>query len=260
MGPGDPADPATWDGSTLQKDHELEAFLAEVSDTLKADYRRIRRTARSDPGTAGDQSETTWASLFRNWLPPTLAVRTKGRIVADDGRLSDQMDVVILRDTYPAFLAEKKIYLAGGVLAAFECKLTLRPRDIAEAVERGQFLRSMVRPRGRAANLRDALVPPIAFGLLAHSSERLAVEQIDGRLAKSLESVEHPREALDVLCVANLATWTAARTLFHPRTHANSWEMVRSRHGVPAQGGISVSYLRWKQGYGGRAHRTRSTG
>jgi hypothetical protein len=108
-GPGDPNDPATW-RDELGSTHELEAFLEEVSGWLESDHKRIRATARADPGTAGDQSESAWAQLFRNWLPPSLTVVTEGRILSPDGQYSDQMDVVILSGACPRYLAEKKIY------------------------------------------------------------------------------------------------------------------------------------------------------
>jgi hypothetical protein len=223
--------------------HDLESFLDEVASGLKLDYSRIRKSARSDPGTAGDQSEATWADLFRNWLPTSLQVVTKGRIAARDGRLSEQLDVIVLRDTYPPHLAKKKIYLAGGVLAVFECKLTLRKSHIADAVERGRSLRALVGPR-RAKNLRDELVPPILFGLLAHQSEGLNVEAILKSLDEGLAQIDHPRESLDLLTIADLGTWSNMKNLRTPRI-----DPPRARHavqqllGLESEGDIKVFYM-----------------
>lgn len=223
--------------------HDLEGFLDEVASGLQLDYNRIRRSARSDPGTAGDQSEAAWAELFRSWLPGSLQVVTKGRIAALDGRLSDQLDVIVLRDTYPPHLAKKKIYLAGGVIAVFECKLTLRKSHVVEAAERGRRLRELVGPR-RGATLRDELVPPIFYGVLAHRSERLTTETILKTLNEGLAKVSHPRESLDLLTIANLGTWTNMKMLISPRmAPAGSWEAVRKLQGVPVEGGVIVAYM-----------------
>jgi hypothetical protein len=223
--------------------HDLESFLDEVASGLKVDYSRIRKSARSDPGTAGDQSEATWADLFRSWLPTSLQVVTKGRIAARDGRLSEQLDVIVLRDTYPPHLAKKKVYLAGGVLAVFECKLTLRKSHIADAVERGRSLRALVGPR-KGKNLRDELVPPILYGLLAHQSEGLDVEAILKSLDEGLAQIAHPRESLDLLTIANLGTWANMKNLMSPRIGPpGMWDTVQKLHGVPPEGGVKVLYM-----------------
>ncbi len=222
--------------------HDLESFLDEVASGLKLDYARIRKSASSDPGTAGDQSEATWAELLRQWLPASVQVVTKGRIAALDGRLSQQLDVIVLRDTYPPHLAKKKIYLAGGVLAVFECKLTLRKSHIADAVERGRSLRALVGPR-KGENLRDELVPPILYGLLAHQSQRLSVEAILKTLDEGLAQIAHPRESLDFLTIASLGTWANMKNLVNPATAPRSWEKLRETLKLPAEGGVQVLYM-----------------
>jgi hypothetical protein len=46
---------------------------------------------------------------------------TKGRILTETGYASPQIDVLILHPSYPKILLDKKMYLSGGVAAAFEC-------------------------------------------------------------------------------------------------------------------------------------------
>ena len=108
--------------------HELEVFLRQDQAEMEAEYRRIYKRTSEDPGTAGDEGEENWAALLREWLSGRYQVVTKGRIVFPDRSASAQVDVVVLRASYPPRLLSKKLYLSSGVVAAFECKNTLRAR------------------------------------------------------------------------------------------------------------------------------------
>jgi len=68
---------------------------------MAEEYDRIQKRATEDPETAGDQGEENWATLLRQWLP-----------------------------SYPQILLDKKLYLAGGVAVAFECKTTLKAAHV----------------------------------------------------------------------------------------------------------------------------------
>ena len=85
---------------------------------MASEYLRIYTKAVNDPGTAGDEGEENWATLFRDWLPPTYHIRTKGQLIGHDGTLSPQIDLVVLKPSYPRKLLEKKVWFAGGVAAA----------------------------------------------------------------------------------------------------------------------------------------------
>ncbi len=127
--------------------HELELFMESVATDIRTEYERIRQRAREDPGTAGDEGEENWRGVFVDWLPSNLRVVTKGRILGVDGTLSPQVDVVVLNPSYPQKLADKKTYLAGGVLAAFECKLTVRAAHIAEATKTARAIANISRDK-----------------------------------------------------------------------------------------------------------------
>jgi hypothetical protein len=192
----------------MKDDHELVQLMQQAADTMAAEYRRIRARAREDPGTAGDEGEENWAELLRQWLPSGYHVVTKGRMLASDGRASRQLDVVVLSPSYPTGLLNKKIYLAAGVLAAFECKNTLRTPHIARAVRTGAALRELAR------NDRSVRRLPL-FGLLAHShvtGSAGSVESVSAALERAdRKIVTDPRDCLDFLCVADLGTWAVMR-------------------------------------------------
>lgn len=197
--------------------HDLFDFMQQVSDEMAAEYLRIQKRASGDPGTAGDQGEENWATILRGWLPSNYEVVTKGRIISHDGRVSPQIDIVVLSSTYPSKMRDKKLFLAGGVLAAFECKNTLRSSHISKVVETSKIIKSMsVQRTGTPYN---ELQTPIIFGLLAHSHSwhqpnSKPIENVSTELlAKEMEKTEHPRELLDLICVADLASWSRTKMI-----------------------------------------------
>ena len=196
---------------SIEDIHDLHDFLKSAQQMLEAEYQRIQKHVREDPGTAGDQGEENWRALFEEWLPPYFRVVTKGRILTHDNFRSPQIDVLILKPSYPPFLADKKLYLAAGVAAAFECKLTLTAKHIETAVKTCAKLKRAL-PRNRST-VRDELCAPIMYGLLAHSHSWKApastpAQNITKKLKESdLQYVLHPREILDLICVAELGVW-----------------------------------------------------
>jgi hypothetical protein len=106
------------------KTHDLHDFMRQIEVDIASEYDRIQKRATEDPGTAGDQGEENWAEILRGWLPRNYEVVTKGRIISQSGQISPQIDLLVLKNSYPQKLLNKKIYLAAGVSAAFECKTT----------------------------------------------------------------------------------------------------------------------------------------
>lgn len=193
-------------------DHDLHTFMAQITTEMGYEYDRIYARAAEDPGTAGDEGEENWARLLKEWLPPSYHVETKGRLIGHDGRVSPQIDVVVLKPAYPRKLLEKKIWLAGGVSAAFECKTTLTAAHVTASVTRCAAFKKLYAARQGTPRLE--LRSPLIYGLLAHSHSWKG-ERSDpiGNIQRALDagafSVTHPRYEMDVLCVADLATWSS---------------------------------------------------
>jgi hypothetical protein len=190
------------------KKHDFFKLMSAVKESLSSDYSRIRARSRDDPGTAGDQAEEDWAEILRNWLPANYRVVTKGRILFEDGSSSPQVDVLVLTPSYPRGLGNEKYVFAGGVVAAFECKLTLRPSDIKRAFETASAIKK--KARARSGNPYNKLNRSPIFGLLAHA-QSLGKGSKSSKLYEVVEKYQdkcsdHPRELLDVICVADTAT------------------------------------------------------
>jgi len=150
-----------------QLSHDLYDFMEQISSEMQDEYNRIRKRAAADPGTAGDQGEENWATILRGWLPRNFEVVTKGRLISYDGQLSPQIDIVVLNSSYPTKLRDKKVFLAGGVVATFECKTTLKAAHIPNVVNTTKLLKQLYLPRS-GSPYRE-LQAPIICGLLAHS-------------------------------------------------------------------------------------------
>jgi len=200
------------------KTHDLFDFMSQISREMSSEYDRIQKRATEDPGTAGDQGEENWAELLREWLPQTYQVVTKGRIISQDGKTSPQVDVIVLKSCYPKKLLNKKVYLAAGVAAVFECKVTLKAAHITEALENCVAIKSLFPPR-KGTPFKD-LNSPIIYGLLAHSHswkghKSTPVENVTNKLIEEDQKlVDHPRKMIDLICVADLGTWVSSQQVF----------------------------------------------
>lgn len=197
--------------------NDLIEFLKRETDELAREYSRIQSRVKEDPGTAGDQTEENWATILRLWLPSYYHVVTKGRILSKDGTASPQVDVLVLSPAYPRTLLDKKHYLAGGVVAAFECKTTLRAAHLRKFFETCIQLRNLT-PNQTGTPGRE-LRPAILFGLLAHSHEWAGAsatpEQNVERAILNLDAelVKRPVELPDIICIADLGVWQGSRSL-----------------------------------------------
>lgn len=197
---------------------DLSDYLKAVSQQLGDEYLRIQKRSKEDPGTAGDQGEENWSTLFKNWLPPIFQIVTKGRILGHSGEASPQVDLLILQPEYPKHLLDKKLYLAGGVLAAFECKVNLRSKDIDRFVENSVKIKSLTEIR--VGTPFKELQTPIVYGLLAHSHDwkkqkSNPCDNIENNLRKSLEKrISHPIQMPDLICVADLGVWSLSKIVF----------------------------------------------
>ena len=134
---------------------------------IVSDYGIVKGHANEDPGTTEDHVKGKWAEVLMDWLPATYHVVTKGRMLDLDGVSSRQLDVIVLHPTYPRRLRNFKYYIPEGAAAAFECKTTLRKRDVGSFIETCASVKRMRESSSRSPY--DNLHRPIVVGLLAHS-------------------------------------------------------------------------------------------
>lgn len=230
----------------MSNKNDLIDFLKAASVEIAAEYNRIQKRVNEDPGTAGDQAEENWAELLRNWLPPTYQIVTKGRIIGYNGESSPQIDILVLQPEYPKHLHNKKHYLASGVLAAFECKLTLRPEHIDQFVQTSVKMKSLFNKR--KGNPYLELQSPILYGLVAHShawsgDKDECIDKVSEKLIQTDERfISHPILMPDLICIADLATWSAVKTTFMGPHQLSVWnEQLIGMYGT--NGSATSSYM-----------------
>jgi hypothetical protein len=213
-------------------EHDLHDFIKSAQKDLEDEYKRIVKRAKEDPGTAGDQGEENWACLLRNWLPSYFHIVTKGRILTETGYASPQIDILVLHPSYPQVLLSKKIYLAGGVAAAFECKTTLKSSHVEQAVITSSEIRKNL-PEQLGSPYKE-LNSSIIYGLLSHShSWKGHNSQPLNNIEKSLwkadtANVTHPIQCLDIIAVSDLATWELRKiTFLNANQYSYDEEMIK---------------------------------
>lgn len=228
--------------------NDLFDYMRDATHRMQSEYERIQKRAVEDPGTAGDNGEENWAELLRKWLPRHYHVVTKGRIMNTKGQCSPQVDVIILSPSYPEALLGRKEYLEGGVLAAFECKLTLRAEHICTAVMNAAEICRLSQPAKQQTPYRELHTQTI-YGLLAHShvwqgEKSKPIENIQKHLHETEKSeVKHPREVLDTVCVSDLATWDTSKMIIAGQHMLSQvairyenmtefWDVIRKAGGV----------------------------
>lgn len=196
-------------------EHELAAYLSQDLAEMASEYERIRARTREDPGTAGDEGEQVWAQLLMEWLPEDFKVCVKGRILGSDGTAGPQVDVLVLRPGYPRRLLTKKLYLAAGVAAAFECKNTLKVDHIRRAWRTVAAINKLESETYAGTPIRE-LVPSIYYGILAHGHvwKGAAENTVTSELDVLLNQTDRMKDALSIICVANLACWQTLRLTY----------------------------------------------
>ena len=202
-------------------ENDLTRFFKKATSDLQFEYERIRRRAMEDSGTAGDNAEENWAQILREWLPSTYYVVTKGRIIGIDGKCSPQIDILVLSPYYLPQLLTKKEYLSSGVLAAFECKLTLKAGHIRSAISTAEKIRKLIELEQTWNHTPyGCLFNPVCYGLLSHShswksKDSNPIENVNNAIMKGISEtdLDHPQDMIDFICVADLATWTVTKTI-----------------------------------------------
>ncbi len=233
------------------RDHELQTFLRQDLAEIASEYKRIYSRATEDPGTAGDEGEENWKALLSQWLPDTYKLVTKGRVLGVNGTASPQVDLLVLQAGYPARLLNKKVYLIDGVVAAFECKTTLKAAHLSEAALTAKAIRALATPR-TGSPYRELFRPPI-YGVLAHShawksAASTPLEHIDRRLAEAHLAADHPRDLVNLVCVADLACWQLGALSYLGKIYFDAkWPEMREHFQLPDEGGPQTTYSRWHE-------------
>lgn len=197
--------------------HEHHQWLADVNDSIVKSYKRDQAMARQRKTVqrTGHRVESRWDDVLSDWLPPQYEIGKRKYLLleTDDGpTVTKETDLVVIHPHYPKKLRTKESILASGVAAAFSVRRTIGRDDIKEAYEVAITLRRGMKIR--EATLKAHLIPPVFFGLLGESHDWKAAGSTPKDNIKAItdefdrDLVNSPREGLDLLCIADLGTWS----------------------------------------------------
>ncbi|NWK76856.1 DUF6602 domain-containing protein [Aquitalea sp. LB_tupeE] len=104
-----------------------------VKENALIDQRNmIKRTSGIHPDQAGEQTEHIFAELLAKLIPSEFKIVQRARISINNELRSPQIDILVLKPGGDKILNGINYYPRENVLAAFECKLTLRKADLAK--------------------------------------------------------------------------------------------------------------------------------
>lgn len=207
--------------------HPHHKWLKDVAEQMQRDFDDAHGTAARASGVqrSGHHGEAIWGRLLSEWLPPQYEIGYRKYLLlereAEDGTdVSGETDIVVFHPNYPVALRKRHEVLLSGVVAAFSSKLTLDRAGIEEAVKEAAKLRRAAALR--ASDLGSKLLAPFLYGVLAHTYSRRPASKPIATITSALAELDakhsrEPREALDLLCVADLNCWSKMTQIASPK-------------------------------------------
>lgn len=233
--------------SSLGYGPALMAFTRKVSESYSAAQKLLANPANINQ--SGHITELIWQKFLQDWLPPEYAVLTRRFISGNGAAPLRETDLIVLRPGCGDNYAGKARVEASDVAAAFEVKLTLRDQHVREAAAAAARNARLAMPlSGRSVEAAEnveqrephvgrakaEVVGPIVFGLLSHSygeKQRSPFSHLTSLINESDRAeAKHPRESLDLVCVADMGSWiqyghfmTPPSTIVPPGFPAPRW-------------------------------------
>lgn len=142
--------------------------VKDVAEEMRRKSEAIRRDFATHRPSAGSTREDLVEQFLKNHLPKRFGVST-GLIISHSGQWSKQADLVVVDDQNNAPLypdASSKIWPVEAVYALIEVKTSLNPRDLEDAVAKGQKFKQLPRKfyeTGSSRRIDDSLFVVWAF-------------------------------------------------------------------------------------------------
>jgi hypothetical protein len=204
-------------------------LLSTLARELDEEYRRIQAELQLGPENiqlSGHLAEKVWGRLLAEWLPPQYEFGFRRHLIlereADGKSRTGEVDLVLFHPAYPQRLRAEQEVLVSGVVAAFSVKATLDKSGLREAMDFAKLVRRGMEPRAGAIG---GLISPLIVGVLAQSHRQLGVDprkSVGELLMTAASDSEHPREELDLVCIADLECWTRNALVLWAGTQGHS--------------------------------------
>ncbi|MHA7277892.1 DUF6602 domain-containing protein [Arthrobacter sp. Hz1] len=226
---------------------ETKRWFDSIQQEIAHDYDDAQLTHKEDIQRSGHEGESTWVDLLSKWLPQQYGVGLRKYIIGSDETIKPfETDLVVFEPAYPQHLRYRAKVHAGGIAAAFSVKLTARKRHFKEIANWSRSLSKL--SSVDITTVEGQLISGIPTGFLAHSHD-LGTEPVDNLATgfeKMADSAVHPRDLVDIVCVASIGTLTCSRASYIPQ----------SQYAPGTSDYVMSSYIRMndEQEYGAVAH------
>lgn len=185
-----------------QQKIDVKELFADLQGEMIAKHKTNSKNV-PHPGTKGDVTEINWIEWLRSYLPKRYTV-DKGFVVDHEGKLSQQIDVIIYDTQFCPFIFNHdgvKYIPAESVYAVFEVKQKLTTDYIKYAGEKAKSVRVLKRTTkpivGAERSLSAKKPKDIICGLLAASSSWNAKNEEANLKSALLKDVD---SKLDLIC------------------------------------------------------------
>lgn len=194
----------------------LTQMLAELDTRVQSAYEDSAHAARADPQQAGHVAEAAWKRVLEEWLPPGYGVGVRKYITPETNEDEFETDLVVFRPVVPEVVRAQTRIPHGAVAAAFSVRRSADRDGVKDATSRAARLRrSMDRSNLHSDQERIHPAYPVGFLAMGHrwSGSKAAVSErvLDTILDIDHALAEQPSESLDLVCVANVGTWSLKR-------------------------------------------------
>lgn len=204
---------------------ETRRWFSSVQEEIRNDYIAAQKVHRSDIQRSGHQGESTWATLLETWLPSNYEIGLRKYIIGHHGSVEPfETDIIVYEPSYPKSLRPKSEVHSSGVAAAFSVKLTARTPHFKEIANWSRSLSQLSQPD--LTTVEGQLLPgfPTCFLAHAHALGENPLDKFSSGIRDAGKVAQHPRELVDLACIADIGTLYCMRAAYIPITQLDPSE------------------------------------
>ncbi len=226
------------------KEHEvLEKSILDYADLIKRDSSR-------HPDNAGEETEKLFHDLIRKLVPDEFTIVRRGRIAMDDGEHSPQLDLLILKPGANRKAHSFGYYPRSSVLAAFECKTTLRKSDYDKIARTANSIKGNYADGNALRDSSEDVMPTCTpyFGILALTCEQGLKEPLGHTLVDQfIEKLKYNTicRQVDVILIPGISLFSITHCI-DPFDKKTIDFCVTYEPSIPLYEGTDGNFYLWK--------------
>lgn len=205
---------------------DLKELFLSLQEQMIAKFKTTRGFIQHRP-TKGTAAEQNWLSMLKAYLPERYKADS-AFVIDSDGRLSEQIDVVIYDRQYSPLILKQDgaLYIpAESVYAVFDAKHELRREAILQAAQKAESVRRLKRTTVPVRYVEGTYRPKTLFEITAGilCLEAWWAEGLGESLDKVLGELT-PKRHLDLGCAVRSGSFEATRRGGHVQVEMSTPE------------------------------------